>query len=251
MNSAQSQQASVYEGSFLEYDWSDGDLVFANSTCFTESMMKNISLQAEALKPGAIFVTFTKGLDSNVFETLERKRYKMSWGPATVVIQRRLNYDGEPVGPANFNILPSDSVDYEEDNDRRYTVTNNIHSYKEEEEEEEEEEEDDDDEDGDDDDDETVETDDSGLMITGKAMKINRASSEMDNPFRYEDLHETMSPDKATLSPPRTKGSPSRLDLESSPLLQHDDILNSPQDSALLQRKRAAMSNSRTFFGRN
>ena len=42
-----------------------------------------MSKMAEGLKPGAIFVTFTKGLNSNAFEILERKRCKMSWGPAT------------------------------------------------------------------------------------------------------------------------------------------------------------------------
>ena len=45
--------------------------------------MTKMSKMAEGLKPGAIFVTFTKGLNSNAFEILERKRCKMSWGPAT------------------------------------------------------------------------------------------------------------------------------------------------------------------------
>jgi SAM-dependent methyltransferase len=78
--------AAVFEGSFLEYDWSDGDVVFANSTCFEDDLMFELGLQAERLKAGAIVVTFTKGLTSpsmEKFELLERKRYKMSWGPAT------------------------------------------------------------------------------------------------------------------------------------------------------------------------
>ena len=29
----------VLQGSFLEYDWSDGDVVFANSTCFDDQLM--------------------------------------------------------------------------------------------------------------------------------------------------------------------------------------------------------------------
>jgi hypothetical protein len=74
------------------------------------------------------------------FELLERKRYKMSWGPATgasllhhtscvlsttesyisiflfvVFIHRRLESNGAPVGPARLNILPSDSVEYDDD----------------------------------------------------------------------------------------------------------------------------------------
>lgn len=45
--------------------------------------MDSLSQEAENLKPGAIVVTFTKGMTSDKFEVLERKRYKMSWGPAT------------------------------------------------------------------------------------------------------------------------------------------------------------------------
>jgi len=54
------QGAAVYEGSFLDFDWSDGDVVFANSTCFDDELMLELSKKAELLKPGAIVVTFTK-----------------------------------------------------------------------------------------------------------------------------------------------------------------------------------------------
>lgn len=91
-------------GSFIDYDWSDGDICFANSTCFDANLMAELSEQANKIKPGAICITFTKGLqlkdkDTNIdtFEILERLRYKMSWGPATVYIQRRLGYDGKSV----------------------------------------------------------------------------------------------------------------------------------------------------------
>jgi len=39
----------------------------------------------------------------------------MSWGPATVFIHRKLNADGSAVGPALLNILPSDSITYDDD----------------------------------------------------------------------------------------------------------------------------------------
>jgi SAM-dependent methyltransferase len=79
----QSQYAQVFEGSFLDFDWADGDVVFANSTCFSDELMAALSQQAEQLKPGAMVVTFTKGMSSSAFELLERNRYRMSWGPAT------------------------------------------------------------------------------------------------------------------------------------------------------------------------
>jgi hypothetical protein len=111
----QSQYASVFEGSFLDFDWSNGDLVFANSTCFSDELMTQLSSQASRLKPGAIVVTFTKGLTSSFFELLERKRYRMSWGPATVFIHRRLTEQLTAIGPARLNILPSDANTYYEE----------------------------------------------------------------------------------------------------------------------------------------
>eukprot|EP01033_Poteriospumella_lacustris_P004400 gene4400-3139_t len=80
---SEKQHVSVFEGSFCDFDWSDGDLVFANSTCFSDELMNQVSQLAGRLKPGAIVVTFTKGLNSDRFELLERRRYLMSWGPAT------------------------------------------------------------------------------------------------------------------------------------------------------------------------
>ena len=141
--SSQNQHASVYEGSFLEYDWTDGDVIFANSTCFDDNLMMSMSKMAEGCKPGAIFVTFTKGLNSKAFELLERKRYTMSWGPATVFIHRKLYPDGRSVGHYKLNILPSDAAEYEADeSDSAYmSKRNNSSKY------------DDGDDDGDDDDD--------------------------------------------------------------------------------------------------
>jgi len=40
--STQNQGASVFAGSFLDYDWSDGDVVFANSTCFDDELMDSM-----------------------------------------------------------------------------------------------------------------------------------------------------------------------------------------------------------------
>lgn len=107
--STQRQHAAVYNGSFLELDWSNGDVVFANSTCFDDDLMRSLSEKAEQLKPGAIVVTFTKGLaPARCFELLERKKEMMSWGPATVYIHRRLNIDGTSTGSKSLKTFPSD-----------------------------------------------------------------------------------------------------------------------------------------------
>ncbi len=54
-------------------------------------------------------------MTSRKFEVLEKKRYKMSWGPATVFIHRRLNANGSSVGPVRLNLLPSDQDDYDDE----------------------------------------------------------------------------------------------------------------------------------------
>lgn len=83
--------------SFLDYDWSDADVAFANSTCFEDDLMDALSDRAERLKPGAILVTFTRSLNSNApFDLLQRERYKMSWGPATVFVHARKHANGDP-----------------------------------------------------------------------------------------------------------------------------------------------------------
>ena len=76
-------------------DWSDGDVLFANSTCFDDTLMKKVAASAVTLKKGAIFITFTRRLPSQHFEVLEHQMYQMSWGGATVYIQQKTT-DPEP-----------------------------------------------------------------------------------------------------------------------------------------------------------
>ncbi|KAJ8600349.1 hypothetical protein CTAYLR_000675 [Chrysophaeum taylorii] len=106
------------KGSFLDYDWSDADLVFANSTCFEDDLMDQLARRAENLEPGAVVITFTKGLpdDTSTFHVVHRKRYKMSWGPATVFVHVRANDDGTlPDGDFDFDADDDDEEEDEED----------------------------------------------------------------------------------------------------------------------------------------
>lgn len=43
-------------------DWSDATVVFANSTCFDDTLMRRLASAATALKKGTIFITLTKRL---------------------------------------------------------------------------------------------------------------------------------------------------------------------------------------------
>lgn len=73
------------------YDWTkDASVVFANSTCFDETLMLKIAKVAALLPSGTIFVTLTRKLPSDQFELCDSKLYQMSWGGATVIIQRRI-----------------------------------------------------------------------------------------------------------------------------------------------------------------
>ncbi|KAJ1449541.1 S-adenosyl-L-methionine-dependent methyltransferase [Pelagophyceae sp. CCMP2097] len=111
----QPQDVDLQCASFLDVDWSDADVVFANSTCFDEDLMSAMSRQAESLKPGAYFVTFTKGLSSDAFDVLERKRYRMSWGPATVFIHQRKHADGASASAELVDIADDDSYKFDSD----------------------------------------------------------------------------------------------------------------------------------------
>lgn len=50
----QSEEVELVHGSILEVDWSDGDVVLANSTCFEDDLMKALAHKAAELKPGTL-----------------------------------------------------------------------------------------------------------------------------------------------------------------------------------------------------
>ncbi|CAM9133824.1 unnamed protein product [Scytosiphon promiscuus] len=77
-------------GDFTVLDWSDGDVVFANSTCFGDDLMKKLAQGATALKEGAIVVTMTDPVPSPAFEVLEETVMGQAGRCATTCyIQRR------------------------------------------------------------------------------------------------------------------------------------------------------------------
>lgn len=43
------QEVFLHRGSFLEYDWSDGDVIFANSTCFPHHLMEELARKVGVL----------------------------------------------------------------------------------------------------------------------------------------------------------------------------------------------------------
>ncbi|CAM9957987.1 unnamed protein product, partial [Laminaria digitata] len=85
-------------GDFTVLDWSDGDVVFANSTCFDDDLMRKTAAAVAALKEGAIVITTTDPVPSPALEVLEETVMVQAGRSATTCfIQRRL-----PKAPAAF-----------------------------------------------------------------------------------------------------------------------------------------------------
>lgn len=72
------------------FDWSQADVVFANSTCFDDNLMKRMAASCASLKKGAFIITFTKKLNGPEFDVVDQDLHVMSWGGATVYIQRKV-----------------------------------------------------------------------------------------------------------------------------------------------------------------
>lgn len=83
------QKINFQQGDFLKSDWSDGDVIFINSTCFSQVLVSRITKMGAGLKPGACIITLTHTLNSPYFEVLESSKYKFTWGEATVHIHVR------------------------------------------------------------------------------------------------------------------------------------------------------------------
>ena len=73
----------------IEEDWTDGDIVFANSTCYDDELMLKISNTAVGMRKGTFFISFTKRLPAPDFKVLEAELHPQSWGAATIYIMQK------------------------------------------------------------------------------------------------------------------------------------------------------------------
>jgi len=78
------QKIEFILGDFLKIDFSDADVVFANSTCFSQQMIDKLETSFLSLKKGARIITLTKKLTNKNFYLFDSLIYKQSWGEATV-----------------------------------------------------------------------------------------------------------------------------------------------------------------------
>ena len=81
----------VANGSGLsDGEWTDGDIVFANSTCFSQDLMDKISEKAAELRSGAIIITLTQQLRNPELILMKSRQFAMSWVAATAYFHRRI-----------------------------------------------------------------------------------------------------------------------------------------------------------------
>lgn len=79
--------------------WEDGDVVFANSTCFDSTLMEQISVLAGKLRPGSIIITFTKSLN---YTTSQHYNTVTGNGKSTVATSEY--QDGVPLPLSNLKV---------------------------------------------------------------------------------------------------------------------------------------------------
>ena len=105
---AKAARFDVVQGDILEIDWHDADMIFCNSTCFGASLMQSIYEKTLKCKKGTWFVTMSKRLPhaekihqdapSNPdlhWEFILAIKLQMSWGKATVNVQRKVSHPVE------------------------------------------------------------------------------------------------------------------------------------------------------------
>jgi len=82
----------LINASFLDADFSDADVVFTHSACFSKKLMVQLRRRCEAqLKPGARIITISTHLNSPLFKRRALMSCRMDWGPSFAQISERID----------------------------------------------------------------------------------------------------------------------------------------------------------------
>lgn len=84
-----STRIQFYHGDFLEYDFTDGNIVFLNATCFKRQQWFDIVKKLEKLPKGARVFCTTKKIDSASFSQIHTGLHLMSWGYCSVNVYKK------------------------------------------------------------------------------------------------------------------------------------------------------------------
>lgn len=84
-----STSIEFHQADFLEYDFSNGTLVFVNATCIDRMTWAKLVKRLERLPKGARVLVSTKTINSKLFEEQFIGTTLMSWGHSSVRIYRK------------------------------------------------------------------------------------------------------------------------------------------------------------------
>lgn len=93
-------KVTMIQGDILEDIWKDASFIFGNSTCFDDYMMETIG--SVEVAPGTLAISLTKPFSSGHWHILEKTKKRMSWGEATVYIQRKVDPQQERLDRLEF-----------------------------------------------------------------------------------------------------------------------------------------------------
>jgi SAM-dependent methyltransferase len=86
------QSVDFFCEDILNYDWSDGTVIFTCSTCFEDELIDAIGEKAKDLQQGGYLISLKKftQIDPDAFDIIqEAVPCQMSWGDADVFVYRR------------------------------------------------------------------------------------------------------------------------------------------------------------------
>jgi hypothetical protein len=70
----------VYHGDILKTDWSDADILYISSVCFSEVLLSAIGEQTKNLKKGSRVLTLQSFTSAPHLEMEFSLMHRMSWG---------------------------------------------------------------------------------------------------------------------------------------------------------------------------
>ena len=71
------------------FSWEDADVVYACATCFSEGLLSALLRCSLRMRRGSFFITSSSAFEHEQWEVLAEQAHAMSWGAATVFIQRK------------------------------------------------------------------------------------------------------------------------------------------------------------------
>ncbi len=74
----------------LQHDFSDGHIFFLNATCFREKDWNKLQKKLLDCREHTRFIIVTRQFDNDCVELLQSGTYRMSWGPSSVYIYRKI-----------------------------------------------------------------------------------------------------------------------------------------------------------------